>query len=138
MGEIVKAGDSAWSTSGAAKVLTTSYVAGDEFKSRDADEMWLSLVTAGTVLTTLDLSIRWSDDDGTTYHELPAINSGIASGAIGVSDHEINHDGAAANGNHSFGPVAIPSGCKICVYAKRNGGSTDSTLLAKATLLRSS
>lgn len=137
MGIIIDGAIDAWSTAGAAKALTTSYVAGTAFKSRDADELWLSLVTSATGVTSLDLSVRWSDDGGTTYHELPTVDS-ISSGVVAVSDNEVEHAGAADNGNHSWGPVFIPSGCDICVYAKRTGGDATSALVAKATIIRNS
>lgn len=132
MATLVRGGVNAFHTAGAAKALTTSYVNGDEIDTLEADELWLSCVTAATATTSTDVNVQWSDDGGTTYHRLSVINSTIA-GLVDTDDGE--WIGPGANGNHSIGPIAIPSGVKLRVAAKRTNGAADSTLLAKATLL---
>jgi len=135
MGHLVRSGVDAWSdgaTPPAAKALTTSMVAGTAFDTEEADELWLSMVTGGTAATSVDWELHWSDDGGTTYHKLCAINSVVG----GQVDHDdLEGVGPGANGNHSYGPVAIPSGVKMQMYAARTGGAADSDLLAKATLI---
>lgn len=137
MGALVRGGIDAWSTSGAAKALTTSYVAGTAFDSEDADELWVSMITSATVTTSTDIRVVWSDDGGSEYFEVPAIGSVSSAGVVSADDLSVEHAGGAANGNHSFGPFAIPSNCKIRVDAKRTGGDATSALIAKATIIRS-
>ena len=124
----------AFHTSGAAKALTTSYVNGDEIDTDDADDIYLSCITSGTAATSVDENVQYSDDGGTTYHRLPVTNSVIA-GQVDTDDGEWL--GPGTNGNHSLGPISIPSGSKVRVAAKRTGGDATSSLLAKASLIRS-
>lgn len=133
MGMLVKGGVNAFHTTAAAKALTTSYVNGDAIDTEDADELWLSCVTSGTAATSVDVNVQWSDDGGTTYHRLCVVNS-VSAGVADTDDAEWT--GPGANGNHSLGPIAVPSGVKVRAAAKRTGGDATSSLLAKATLIK--
>jgi hypothetical protein len=117
---------------GVAKALTTSYVAagGGAFDSRSASEVWISVVVSGTAATSIDWYLDYSDDGGTTYHRLPAINS-VAGGS---TDYDPNvYVGPATS--CSMGPISVPAGSKLRMSAKRSGGDATSAILAYAHLV---
>lgn len=126
MGGHVKGGIAAF-----AAALGAGYVNGDAFGSEEADELWLALVVSGSDATSVDVEVHWSPDGGTTFCKLPGLNS-VAGGLADVDDLEIVHD--PTNGNHSYGPIPVPSGCPLRVAAKRTGG-TGATLAATAVLI---
>lgn len=127
MGAIIETGLDLWSDSGSAEALNSAYSAGNAFDSRDADSLWLSLITSGTAVTSLDVQVEFSHDGGTTYNVLAAVNS-VSSGSVDFDDMTLV--GPGANGNHGFGPIAIPQGVKFRIKAKQTGGDGTSSLLA--------
>lgn len=140
MAATVRSGIDAWSDGAAtpaAKALTTSYVADDAFDAEDADQLWLFYTTSATATTSTDFQIEASDDGGTTYYPLPAVNTGgPSSGVDDTDDHE--YEGPGTNGQHSLGPIDIPPGQKIRVKAKRTGGDATSALIARGLLTKRS
>ena len=116
----------AFHTTGSGKVLTTSFVAGDEIVTDEADTCWVSFVIAGTAPTQVQWYPEYTDDGGTTYHRLPAVNSVVA----GTVDYDRALMEAPIN-SCGYGPFDVPAGAKIKIQALRVGGSTDTTMLAK-------
>lgn len=122
----------AWSTSGAAKTLTSSYVAGTAFKTRCANTLNLALESAisGTSMTSLDIALEWSPDGGTTYFVFDAINSVVA----GVVDEDDARWAMPGSGGYHTLKASIPPGIQMRVKAKRTGGDAGCDLIATATL----
>lgn len=134
MGAKIKGPVDFWHAAAVAKVLTTSFVAGDAVDTEDANEAWFTLETSGTLLTYLHLIAYWSPDGGSTYVRLPMINS--VSGGVGDWDPgEFRSDLGGAMGDYSYGPFAVPPGCKIQLSAKMTGGAGDTKLLSRLHLV---
>lgn len=123
--------ENAWG-SGSAVALTTALVSATKFKTRSANAIRLGCTTSATAATSVDLAIEWSEDGGTTWYRLMAINS--------VSGGSVDHDdglwvGSGANGYHEL-MASVPSNVELRVSAKRTGGDATSALVAQAILTR--
>lgn len=121
--------ENAFHTAGAGKALTTSFVAGDEINTQEADTCWFSAVIGGTAPTQVQWYPEWSDDGGTTYHRHPAVNT--------VSTGTVDYDRAlmeAPINSCGYGPFSVPPGAKLRVQALRVGGAADTTLLGRFQL----
>lgn len=133
MSTLVTANVDAWSTTGTAKVMTTSYVAGTAFVTDYADSLSLYVTTAGTATTSTQVTID-ETMNGTTYAGIECDDEVIAAGVITPLAAVWTLPGA--NGTYRISAKFTP-GAKLRVNIKRTDGSTDSTALAVAHLFRS-
>lgn len=134
MSTLIKRGIDAWSTAGAAKALTTSFVAGTAFKSRYADTLVLHVTTSATVTTTTDVQVEETLDGGTTYAPLEAINS-VSAGAVSQNNAVWQLPGSVAGTYRAT--MSITPGATVRVSMKRTGGDATSAALAVGALYRS-
>lgn len=124
--------DNAFHTAGAAKALTTSYVAGDVLGPHPANVMALNVTLAATVdPASVEVMVERSPD-GTNYFPEEAVNS-VASGVVDLDDGVWSPDPTA--GNKSIN-VAVRPGMFYRLKAKYTAAGTDPTALITATFTR--
>lgn len=93
--------------SGAAKVLTTSFVVGDAgaIQVGDDNELHIFATLSGTDATTVDIKVECSFDCGTTWDEIPSVVSSI--------------DGSL---DTEYWIQVVPPRCPFRMSLKRTGG----------------
>ncbi len=112
-----------WHDAGAAKVMTTGYVAGDELFVQNQCRLVLTVTTAGTATTSTNIKIQRSQDSGTTWAAYESQNLGT-SGAVEVADSVFNLPGA--NGTYTLRATLNPYE-RFRIQIKRTGGDGTST-----------
>lgn len=126
----------AFHTTGSAKALTASYVAGDTIQPpRPANTLRLRCTLAWTVVpTNVRVKVRWSDNGGTTWVPVSAVNS-VSANVVDLGAGEFDLDlGALTASTHEI-VVGVPPGCDLSMQAKMTDpGGADPTMLAVAVL----
>lgn len=119
-----------WSTAGAAKAITGSYV-GTQWWTIDGsgNAVLLDVLMASTAApTNVEVQLLWSPDGGTTSLGPLDVLNGVSVGVAEVQDLSARLV-STANGHHTVSIGGLAQGVSYCVQLRCTGGTAPTALV---------